>query len=163
MLHMTDARRAVPALLFAVALTAACSGTDASAAGAPAAGGPTAVAGPPLRVANRAFEVIAVDGARLPLSTSVVGRGSCIPGVVEGMTVTFTDEQVTFTSRSPREMNNGMMYVTGYTQVADGSIRVGGASSSETGRLQGDTLTLDSSGGYLCTRHTLTALGRAIP
>jgi hypothetical protein len=65
---MTHTQRTTHALMFSAALVAACSDTLAPTPEAPVTGGPGAGASAVLPVANRSFDVIAVDRARLPLS-----------------------------------------------------------------------------------------------
>jgi hypothetical protein len=154
-------------MLFA-AVPGACSAADANGPGAIGAGGTGAdttgaLAPPPLRVANRDFDVIAVDGGRLPLTTTVIGRGSCVTVTLGRITLTFTDQQVMMRFWTPGDTGQGALYVTGFVQAADGSLSLSGGSSLETGNVRGDTLTLGVAAGYLCGRHSLTALVHAAP
>lgn len=117
---------------------------------------------PPESVAGRTFEVVAVEGSRLPTAILVTGRGACSAVMVFRAELDFgvdgAFEQRLWYSSEPAA--NPAVFRTAYTQDSDGRVHIEGNGGS--GSLRGDTLAFTLDPGLVCERYRWTAVAQQV-
>lgn len=115
---------------------------------------------PPISVAGRTFEVVAVGESRLPTPILITGRATCAPVMVYraelGFGVDGAFEQRLWYSSEPAAQP--ATFKTAYKQGSDGRVQI--EDNGGSGSLRGDTLALTLEPGLVCARYRWTAVAR---